>query len=251
MAIRNRAGAVSTLAVVAMASLILTVTPANATVISFQEGVSPSGAYTQDAVYIRSSEADKNQNGDTDREVIVGFTNDNNELRGLLEFDVSAIPASDMIDSASLVLRTGGGLSSLITIKVYEYDFDIDESTATWNAPATGDGTVGGILGTLLTSATFNPSAGPRSSADVTFSDTAQFRTAVSDALAGDGFLRLILARSDNSGSGQQRFARFDDETVTLTGNRPELLVTHIPEPATMMMLAAGLPLLLKRRRRS
>jgi len=249
MATRNRTKAVLTLAVVAMASLILTPTSANAATISFQEGVSPTGAYTHDAVYIRSSEPTKNQNGDTDREVIVGFTNDNNELRGLLEFDVSATPASDTIDSASLVLRTGGGLSSLITINVYEYGFNIDETTATWNAPAAGDGTVGGALGTLLTSATFNPSAGPRSSSDVTFGDTAQFRTAVSDALAGDGFLRLILARSDNSGANQQRFARFDDETVATAGNRPELLVTHVPEPATMGLLALGGLALLHRRR--
>ena len=89
------------------------------------------------------------------------------------------------------------------------------------------NGTVGGTLGSLLTSATFNPSAGPRSSADVTFSDSAQFRTAVSDALAGDGLLRLSLARSDDSGPGQQRFARFDDETATTADNRPQLLVTH------------------------
>jgi len=243
-----------TIGILAVAGLVLALAPAaSADVISFQEGVSPTGAYAHDAVYFRSSHPNDNQNGDTDREVIVGFTNDNNELRGLLEFDISDIPALNAIDSASLVLRTGGGLSSSLTVNVYEYDFNFDETTATWTTPAPGDGAAGGTLGTLLTSATFNPSAGPRSSSDVTFSDTPAFRTAVSDAQAGDGFLRLILARSDNSGSGQQRFARFDDETATTSANRPELVVEHsIPEPATMSLLAlGGFGVLCKRRKRA
>jgi hypothetical protein len=105
----NRNKTVVTLASVALAAIVLTAAAphASADSISFQEGVSPTGGYIHDAVYIRESEADTNQNGDPDREVIVGFTNDNNELRGLLEFDVSDIPASNTIDSASLVACSG------------------------------------------------------------------------------------------------------------------------------------------------
>ncbi|NQT86372.1 DNRLRE domain-containing protein, partial [bacterium] len=208
---------------------------------SFQEGVSPTVAYTQDAVYIRQSQATTNQNSDPDRELILGFTGGaGDEMRGLLEFDVSAIPASDQIDSVSLILRTetpSTGQGGDITLNVYDYGFDIDEATATWNAPGAGDGVAGGTLGTLLASATFAATAG---GIDVTFTDSL-FNAALSDALEGDGFLRLLLARSDNSGSGN-RFARFDDETVTTGGFRPELLVAHsapllIPEPATLSLL--------------
>jgi hypothetical protein len=209
---------------------------AEATLISFQEGVSPTGAYTQDAVYIRQNEADTNQNGDPDQELIVGFTTDNTELRGLLEFDISTIPATDVIDSVSLGLRTGGGLSSAITINIYEYGSDFDEATATWNAPAPGEAIAGGTLGTLLSSATFNPTV----NADITFGNSPAFQIAVSDALAGDGFLRLILARSDNSGPGQNRFARFADETDTPLADRPELVISHIPEPSSLMLLGLG-----------
>lgn len=229
--------------ILSASTLVASTWPSQATLISFQEGVSPTGAYTQDAVYIRENEADINQNGDTDRELIVGFTNDNTELRGLLEFDISAIPVTDAIESVSLGLRTGGGLSSSITINLYAYGSDFDEATATWNAPAPGEGTAGGTLGSLLSSATFNPTV----AADVTFDSTPAFQTAVSDALADDGFLRLVLARSDDSGPGQQRFARFGDETVTTLANRPELTISHIPEPSTLALWASGGLLLWRR----
>ena len=210
-----------------------TVTLPPGTTASFQEGVSPSVGYTQDAVYIRENQPTVNQNGDSDQELIIGFLNDNTELRGLLEFDISTIPVANTINSASLVLRREapqGGLGGSITINVYEYDYDVDETTATWNVPDSGGGDVaGGTLGTMLTSATFDPTV---QDADVTFGSLAAFRTAVTNALAGDGILRLLLARSDDSGSGSHRFARFDDETVTTAANRPELLVMHYTPPS-------------------
>jgi hypothetical protein len=205
--------------------MLLLATTANAVTTSFQEEVSLTAAYTQDAVYIRENQATTNQNGDPDFELIVGYTNDNTELRGLLEFDIRDIHADDQIDAASLVLHTGGGLSASITINVYEYDHDFDETTATWNAPGTGDGTAGGTLGTLLTSATFDPTV----SAFITFADTPAFQTAVEDTLAGDGFLRLIIARSDSSGTGTQRFARFRDEAHGTDAQHPQLQITHTP----------------------
>jgi hypothetical protein len=198
---------------------------------SFQEGVSPTAAYAHDAVYIRSQQADSNQNNDGDQELIVGFTQTDEILRILLEFDISEIAASDQIDSVSLVLRTEapqGGLGGSITVNVHEYEYDFDETNATWNAPGVGDGTAGGSTnGTLLTSATFDATT---QNTDVTFGDTEAFRTAVSDALAGDGFLRMILARSGETPDGSHRFARFDDDTVTPAGNRPELRVVTRPE---------------------
>jgi hypothetical protein len=51
--------------------------------------------------------------------LIVGFTPSSEELRGLLEFDISTIPAANTINSASLVLRTGGGEGPSITINIH------------------------------------------------------------------------------------------------------------------------------------
>lgn len=200
------------------------------TTTSFQEGVSPTEAYTHDAVYIRSGDADANFNGDADREVIAGpATGD--ALRSLIEFDVRAIPPSRQILSVSLVLTTlngtpginnVGGAGAPTTFNLYVYGFDIDETTATWNTPAAGDGMAGGALGTLLSSAAFDVEVTGQT---VTFGDTPSFRAAVSDALAGDGFLRAVL--------------RGDDETVTPARNRPELRVVTIQGvlPGTVLIV--------------
>jgi len=201
---------------------------------SFQEGVSPTPSYTQDAVYINEGDPTGNGNNDLDQELIVGYTG-SSQWRGLLEFDISAIPATDQIDSVSLVMRTDSdqpGTGGDITINLYEYGSDFDEASVSWNSH---DST----LGTLLSTATFDANT---QGLEVVFGDTEIFRQALADARAGDGFLRLLLARSTSAGSGN-RFARFDDETVSPLSSRPHLLVAHsaipISEPST-----AGLALL-------
>jgi len=212
-----------------------------------------SGIGASGAVYIRSGHnnpayPDTNWNDDPDNEVIVGPTA-GDVLRGLFEFDVSDIPASDQIDSVSLVLTTHSsspGIGGDNTFNAYAYRFDFDEATATWNAPGAGDTTPGGTFGTLLSSVTFDTTD---LALAVTFGDTPEFRAAVADALAGDGFLRLILANNDET-IGAHNFARFADGTPFTSENRlPELLVIHTPEPATMSLLALGGLGLLRRRR--
>lgn len=78
------------------------------------------------------------------------------------------------------------------------------------------------------------------------------FRTAVSDALASDGYLRMIVAKSDETTVGTHEFARFASNAFGTPGHRPELIVTHrILEPGTgLLALAAVAGLLLVRRRR-
>jgi hypothetical protein len=245
--------------IVVVAGLVFALAPvAHADIISFQEGVSPTGAYTHDATYIRSRttpDPGHDDNFDSAGQMIVGTTIED-VLRSLLEFDVSAIPATDQIDAASLVLTTTqsdigtgldlGGETGNPTFKLYAYGFDIDETTATWIAPGSGDTTAGGTLGTLLTSANFDVT---QTGLAVTFGDSAAFRTAVANALAGDGLLRLIVAKNDEGTVGTHEFARFSDDSVATTGERPELVVEHTPEPATMTLLALGGLAILRRRR--
>jgi hypothetical protein len=199
---------------------------------SFQEGVSPTGAYTHDAAYVRSGDPDANFNGDPDRELIVGTTAGGTPdvLRALLAFDLGTLPAAGVVGSASLILTTHsntgldqGGEAGDPTFHLHAYGFDVDETNSTWNAPGTGDPTAGGTLGTLVSLARFDPAVTDQV---ITFDNTPEFRSAVSDALAGDGILRLAVAKSNESTVGTHEFARFHDESATTPAKRPELRVT-------------------------
>lgn len=164
---------------------------------NFQEGVSPPPpSYIHGCGYIRQNQATTNQDNDPDDELLVGYTNDNTEFRGTLEFDLSDIYAGDQIDAASLVLHTGGGLSASITINVYQYDYEFDETSSTWNLPNTGDATAGGTKGSLLSTLVFNPSIPSGPGTLITLPSPAAFRSSIASALAGDGFLRHFVASS-------------------------------------------------------
>ena len=194
----------------------------------FQEGVSPTAAYVHDAVYIRSGDADANFNDDPDQELIVGTTT-GDVLRALLEFDLSTLTAEE-VGLASLVLTTHsnagldqGGEDGDPTFDVYAYGFDVDETSATWNAPGSGDANMGGTIETLVSSLRIDPTVTEQA---ITFGDTPEFRTAVTDALAGDGILRLLVAKRDESTRGTHEFVRFHGDSASTLSNRPELQVS-------------------------
>ena len=239
----------------ALAGLALAAGSAQAAVISFQEGVSPSGAYTHDAVMIRSKSAATNQNDAGS--IIIGLASVENErIRGLFEFDISAISAADQIDSVTFDLTTladkagindVGSAGAFTTFNIYTHAFDIDETTATWNVPG-GGAPAGGTLGTFLTSASFDVE---QMGETHSFGDSGAFQTAVSNALAGDGILRLIIANGDESNLGTHDFARFVDNESGGT-SAPKLTVNYsaVPEPSTTALIGlGGLALILRRRK--
>jgi len=228
---------------------------------AFQEGVSPSAGYTADSVTIRSDIANGNQDNDPDFENIVGRVG-SDFMRVLHEFDLSEIASQAgglpvTIDSARLELVTrprddGSGQGGAFTVDLLEYGFDFVESTATWNDPdgdgsaGTGDTTAGGTLGALLSSVAVSGS-GISGNSLVTLADSAAFRTAVANALAGgDDTLRLLMKAQNESGSGN-RFISFRDEVFATADYRPKLVVGFtvssgvIPEPATMLAVFAGI----------
>jgi len=212
----------------------------SATTKGFQEGVSPTAAYTHDAVMIRSrvdtNADDTNQNGAG--AVIIGLAASGNEiLRGLFEFDIRAIPEASVIGSVSMTLTTLTSLQGVNDVgapgvhsvfNVYTHAFDIDETTATWNVPGSG-APAGGTPGTLLSSVGFNVEVtGQR----VTFGNTPAFRTAVAETLADDGVLRLIITNNDESNLGTHDFARFSDDQSSVPDSRPKLLVAYSETPS-------------------
>ena len=207
------------------ASLALAASGAHAATFTYQEGVSPSGAYTADSTTIRSDMITTPQDDDPDDENIIGHIDASRELRGLFEFDLDGIAPGSIINSAQLdmVTRAGqGGQGSSLTVDLYRYDYDFIENLSTWNDPA-GDGsdpTAGGTITTpVLSSTNFNPST---TSLPVTFGSTGAFTNAVTAASSG-GSLRLLA-------TGQQTtsFVRFADETAADTSVRPKLTVDAV-----------------------
>ncbi len=222
---------------------------------NFQQGVSPSVGYVADSTYIRQSWEDTPQDGDGDKENLVGFLTSSDEMRGLFEFDLSEIQAwSDEVAHVELVLTTRPNQagSGSPTVAIHEYGFDFVEAAATWNDPA-GDGsdsTVGGTLGTLLASATFNATD---QGLAVTFEDTPEFRAAVAAALNSPDQTLRLLARQTSSGNS---YVRFQNEEFDWSGDlsgRP-LLIVHmaVPEPSSLLLACLGLAAvgLIRRRQR-
>ena len=150
-----------------------------------------------------------------------------------MKFDVSSIPSSSVIDEASITFTTKTGKGVNNTFNLYAYGHDFDEATATWNVPCGGAPAGGSTNGTLLTSATFDTTVADQ---EITFGDAAALRSAVAAALAGDGFLRMILANADESVTSN--FALFwDDEAAASAAfNSPKLeVISHEPPKGTVI----------------
>ncbi len=226
--------------------------------ISFQEGVSPTPGYESGGVTIRSNVPDGNQEGLS--QIIVGQNATFGLLRGLFEFDLSAIEADAAgrpftIDSASLVLYvvgSGGGGAA-----VTQYDLhllgtnsDFTETTVTWNNAPT---TPGGTPGTLLSSVSFDPDDAANLNRDQTFGDTAAFSAAVDAALDGTDNTIRLLAKANNESTTLSNFARFAQDDGGTAANHPELIVNYtvVPEPGSLGLMAGALGLLARRRRRT
>jgi hypothetical protein len=208
--------------------------------------------------YIRNDAAGPNtiNDGDADNEIIIGVNGSSTaELRGLLRFDLAPLLGmmGGTINSVTLTgtTRTGapGGQNatpSTLTLDVFDYGFEFVEANASFNNPAGNgaDTTAGGTVGTLLsTESVLNPASLP-SGQSVVFGDSAAFRTAVSDQLAGDLTLNLLVIGTSNT---DQSFLRFDDE------DRPNpflLTVDIVPEPSSALLAALGSLLVLRRRQR-
>ncbi len=211
----------------------------------FQQGVSPTAAYTHDAVMIRSRTDNNyaNMNFNSAGSIIIGLAASGNEiLRGLFEFDISAIPAGRTVKAAALTLTTlsaSAGINNVgapgapTTFNLYTHGYAIDETTATWNVPG-GGAPPGGALGDLLSSVGFDVEVTGQT---VTFESTAALRGAVAEALSGDGTLRLIIANSDESNLGTHDFARFADDKGA-GASRPRLtVISGPPDPGTKIQI--------------
>lgn len=238
-----------------------------ATVLNFQEGVSPDGTYAMDATGIRQgsggSQVNTNYNG-SDLLLIGRLNNLPSELNGLMEFNLSAITAAAagnpiVVNSVQLKLTTATQAGVMragetFTLDVHAYGFDIDETTATWNNPGAGDATPGGAFGDLLGQITFDPIVD--TDTVQTIGSTAAFVTAVEAALASPSKDLGLYLLSQNTldlpvgPGGANQFARIIAESDANAAARPQLIVdfTVVPEPGSLTLLGlAGLTLFRRR----
>jgi len=229
-----------------------------------QNGTTVSTSYVDPAVSLRSGYSNQNSDG----RLLVGQNGGNGSNNSVISFDLSAIKTAAagqtiQINSVSLTL-TVQGLGTGTVLSTYKLDllgdgssaYGFNETTATWAAPG-GSNVAGGTLGTNLSNLSFNAGSQTVGQLD-TWASTSAFTTAVSNALSGDGTLRLILTSTNvgvNSNVDLARFWANDAGTYTpTTAEHPYLSVDYtlisVPEPSSFVLVAvSGLALLALRRK--
>jgi hypothetical protein len=194
--------------------------------ISFQHGVSPQSWYDQPGAKI-SAGAPTTPNGAYPRHD-VGYNG--HELRSVLAFDISAIPAGKEIASAKLTLRhaaTGMG-AKMMTLDLHALTRSFTEADVTWNN-ATVDqvwAQLGGDFAPVaVSSLSLVPSAYASGGISV-FDDTYSFTEAVQVAYTGNKQVFLLL-KARNGNAGGASFVRFHSDDAGSSALRPILSVTY------------------------
>jgi hypothetical protein len=176
----------------------------------------------------------------------VGETNaaSNRVSRALVKFDLSSIPASATINSATLSLWQTAELSDNdTTIRVYRSLRDWTEPGATWNLykSATNWGAVGGFDATDSEQTDIGSLAltGTEANGEKQWTLTASaIQEITTGAFTDNGF----LLKTDAETNDQYQFRSSDNTTAA---ERPKLLIdyslpTNTPTPAPTATLAAG-----------
>lgn len=242
---------------VATLSLVLPFSSCTSTaaVITFQQGVNPSGSYTGGAsTYIRSgTSATVNNNGASTNLIIGAVPAAGNPLiRGLFSYDLSLIPAGATINSVTASLTPyqadGSSLNANFTLNLQQLSTPFVESQATWNNAATSTlwTTPGGdFSGTALSSIVLNPVT-LTPNVTRTFNSSAGFVSAVQSSLDASQPFQFIVKMANESPGGRAVFFFVDDENSGAIGTsamRPSLTVdyTPVPEPNPVGMVLCGL----------
>ena len=252
---------IPSLAVLVLA-MLLCATPSQAVSITFQQNVSPSPAYLHDAnglfseTTFATTPGGLGAGGETVMRVGAAQPSQGGFMRGVLGFDLSAIPSGQAITSVSLTLVVDSGdnssnLASLGPIDLHEIaglGDDFIETEVNWfnrraAAPWTTPG--GDFNPTVLASvAAFDPTL---AGAVKTWGTSAAFVAAAQAALDAAVPLQLLL-RSPSTEAGLttgEVFARFHSDDSASLALRPFLAIdfepaAQVPEPSTLVLLALG-----------
>lgn len=230
----------------------------SAATISFQQGVLPTSDYQHLGQDFRGS----NNLINTGSVITVGYQASGVlQIRGILGFDLSAIPAGSTIDSIILVMTvadTGSGsLTGLGSIDLREVipngsaANNMVEGQTTWTNWKTDTpwSNLGGDFGDVLTSAA---PASMTNGQSVTFSSSTSFVAAAQAAFSAGLPLEMILIAPTAEAGSTTNLIRFgSDDNTTNSAYRPLLTVTYtIPEPSFVGLVGlAALGFFVRRRR--
>lgn len=168
---------------------------------------------------------------------------------------VTANPGMTVSQAQFTLIRTGGATGNFIGFNLWKTTpfttaatWGTSDGTNAWSAPLTGNGTGLAGGGTELTKISASQPSNQQASNTLTWNSSDDFVAAIDDALArGDKTLYAMVKGSFfTNNDGRSTYADGSNATVD---NRPELLITLIPEPSTFLLGAIGALSLLRRRR--
>ena len=206
------------------AQMTVVESPVEATV-TYAEG---STGYTHLGATIRSALPSTNYG--TNNQLIVGFVNGNDRMRGVLSFPLTGIPADSIISAVSLELTSASqaGQSTLEGLELHSLTATPDEAAVTWQTRANANAwtTPGGdfLNSALATLPSFDATL-----TGVTrgFATNPLFVDAAQDALAAARPLDLLLRSGSAEAQTANRFARFASDDEATLAARPRLCVTY------------------------
>ena len=194
---------------------------------------------------ITLDQGDGNQNGRD--HLLVGSNSGSGPYHALAAFDLSstitlAVGETLQINSVTIDFSEQSvGQGGPFDLNVAQYGFGFIPTIATYAAPAVGDTTAGGTLGTSFGSTTIN---GAGTLDTVTLSTGAALETAVGTALTAGSEFRIILTGLEDT---SVNFARLKRSDIQLNIDYD---VVAVPEPSSAALLGlGGLALILRRRK--
>jgi hypothetical protein len=228
----------------------------SAATISFQQGVSPSSSYSHLGQDFRGKDNQVN----TGNVMSVGYQSGGVlQIRGILGFDLSAIPAGATIDSITLVMtvaETGAGsVTNLGSIELREVipngtaANNMVEGQTNWTFWKTDTAwtTPGGDFGNILASAPVDSFTNGQT---VIFSSSLLIAAAQASFNAGSPLELILIAPTAEAGSGTH-LVRFGSDDNANTSYRPLLTVDYtIPEPSSAGLLSLAVVGIFARRKR-
>lgn len=246
---------------------LLSTLPAQAVIITFQEGATPTGTYGHISQDFRG-------NGDTNTvggQTLVGYQQSGVlQIRTVMAFGLSAIPAGSTITSISLTLVSHGNQSGTIAgvgaVNLHEVIpngnpannmVEGQTSMVNWATGSAWTNSLGDFTATAMSTATLN-NTNSNTTLDLgetaVFDSTAAFVAAAQSAFdAGLPLEFILVAPTAESTTTASNFFRFESDNFGTAGDRPLLTIEYtIPEPgsATLCLLATGASMFLRRRGR-